>query len=296
MNEVIEKDIKIEDMIYEIRGKQVMIDSDLAKLYGVETKYLNRQVKRNIERFDNDFMFQLAESEYSNLKCQIVTSSLHNYGGRRTLPYVFTEFGVTALAGILRSDIAIDMSKKIVRAFVSMRHYIGNNEYRLSNVETKLLEHDNKINLLTESFNKLDENKKETDIYFHGKMFDAYYKIYKIFNEAKNELIIADNYADPTLLDIIKRLNVKVIIITKKDNLLTKRDIDKYNLQYHNLTIIYSNKFHDRYFILDKEIMYHCGTSINRIGYKTFSITLMGDKFACNNLLDYVTKIINKQY
>ena len=294
-NIIVKENIKIENLIYKVRGKQVMLDSDLAKLYGVETKYLNRQVKRNIERFDDDFMFQLTDLEYSNLKCQFVTSSLNSYGGRRTIPYVFTEFGVTALAGILRSNIAIDMSKKIVRAFVTMRHYIGNTEYRLSNIETKIIEHDKDIKLLTEAFNKLDEEKQGTDIYFHGKMFDAYYKIYQIFNKCKNELIV-DNYADPTVLDIIKRLDIKVTIITKKDNLLTKQDIDKYNLEYHNLIVIYNNTFHDRYFILDKNIAYHCGASINRIGYKIFSITLMGDKFACNNLLDYVTKIINRQY
>lgn len=124
MNEVIEKD-KIENLIYEIRGKQVMLDSDLAQLYHVETKQLNRQVKRNIQRFDEDFMFQLTDSEYQNLKCQIGTSSLNNYGGRRNLPYVFTEMGVSTLASVLHSTIAINMSKKIIRTFVMMRHYIS---------------------------------------------------------------------------------------------------------------------------------------------------------------------------
>ena len=121
MNELIISNIKIEDMIYEIRGKQVMIDSDLAFLYKVETKYLNRQVKRNIDRFDDDFVFQLTDKEYQNLRCQNVTTNLNNY--RRTLPYVFTELGVTTLASILHSAVAIDTSKKIIRAFVSMRKY-----------------------------------------------------------------------------------------------------------------------------------------------------------------------------
>ena len=128
MNEVIVKDeVVVEDLIYEIRGRHVMVDSDLARLYEVETKQLNRQVKRNIERFDDDFMFQLTDSEYKNLKCQIGTSSSNNYGGRRTLPYVFTEMGVTTLASVLHSTIAISMSKKIIRAFVMMRHYISDN-------------------------------------------------------------------------------------------------------------------------------------------------------------------------
>ena len=128
MNDIIVKDeVVIENLIYEVRGKQVMLDSDLARLYEVETKQLNRQVKRNIERFDDDFMFQLTDSEYQNLKCQIGTSSSNNYGGRRTLPYVFTEMGVITLVSVLHSTIAINMSKKIIRAFVMMRHYISSN-------------------------------------------------------------------------------------------------------------------------------------------------------------------------
>ena len=308
MNDIIEKDdIKIENMIYEIRGKQVMLDSDLARLYECKngTKEINQAVKNNLDKFPERFSWILDDIEYKNLRSKNLTSSLNknNYGGRRYKCRVFTEQGIYMLATILKSKIATEVTLNIMDTFVLMKKYISNSLIEQTYINNIVLENHYEINeiknnvkQLTESFNNLDEKKKETEIYFHGKMFDAYYKIYQIFNESKNELIIIDNYADPTLLDIIKRLNVKVIIITKKDNLLTKQDIDKYNLQYHNLTIIYSNKFHDRYFILDKKIMYHCGTSINRIGYKTFSITLMGDKFACNNLLDYVTKIINKQY
>ncbi len=296
MNDIIVKaDTKIENLIYEIRGKQVMLDSDLSKLYECVngTKDLNKSVKRNMERFPDNFMFQLTKEEYDSLRFQIGTLENRRGQHRKYLPYVFTEQGVAMLSSILHTNNAINMSIKIMEAFVTMRHYVGDNEYRLSNVETKLLEHDNKIKLLTESFNKLDEKKKETEIYFHGKMFDAYYKIYKIFNEAKNELIIVDNYADPTTLDIIKRLDIKVTIITKKDNLLTKQDIDKYNLEYHNLKVIYNTTFHDRYFILDNNIAYHCGASVNRIGYKTFSITKVGDKFASENLIKHVMNIIN---
>ena len=117
-------------------------------------------------------------------------------------------------------------------------------------------------------------------------MFDAYYKIYQIFNESKNELIIIDTYADNTILDIVKRLNVSVTIITKENNLLTHQDIEKYNSQYSNMKVIYNNSFHDRYFILDKSILYHCGTSINRIGYKTFSITKVNDEEVLKMILD----------
>ena len=227
--------------------------------------------------------------EFLNWKSQIVMSKNDIYGLRRA-PYVFTEQGVAMLSAILKSNVAIDISIKIMDAFVKMRHYIGNNEYRLSNVETKLIEHDKNIKLLQESFKKFEEKKKINEIYFNGQIFDAYSKVLDIFKNAKKELIIIDSYADNTILDIIKRLNIEVILITKKDNLLTDQDIEKYNKQYHNLKVIYNNTFHDRYFILDKEEVYHCGASINRIGYKTFSINLLTDKTITKILLN---KIIN---
>src|SRR5574344_2058631 len=142
MNDLIVKD-NIENMIYEIRGKQVMLDSDVAKLFGYETKNLNRQLQRNKERFPDNYCFQLTNLEYENLRCQNVTSK--GYGGRRYLPYVFTEYGITMLAGILKSEIAIKTSIKIVDAFINMRKYINNNKNILLNMETKLIEHDNKL-------------------------------------------------------------------------------------------------------------------------------------------------------
>lgn len=173
MNEVITNENKIENMIYEIRGKQVMLDSDLAQLYGCKngTKVINQAVHRNIDRFPNDFYFQLTEDEYLSLKSQTVTSSSNNnYGGVRKLPYVFTEQGVAMLASVLRTDVASKMSVAIMRAFVSMRHYIGNNEYRISNIETKIIEHDKNIQLLQESFDKLEEQRKINEIYFNGRI------------------------------------------------------------------------------------------------------------------------------
>ena len=293
MNDVIVKDeVVIENLIYEIRGVQVMLDSDLAKLYEVETKQLNRQVKRNIERFDEDFMFQLTDLEYQNLKCQIGTSSSNNYGGRRTLPYVFTEMGVTTLASVLHSDVAISMSKKIIRAFVMMRHYISSNLIEQKYINNLVLEDHDKIKALETSFNKLEEKRKVNEIYFNGQIYDAYSKIQDIFKTATKKIIIIDTYADNTLLDIIKRLNIEAIIITKKNNLLTNQDITKYNKQYHNLKVIFNNGFHDRYFLIDEKVVYHCGTSINRIGYKTFSINLISDEEVCNSLINKVNKII----
>ena len=196
------------------------------------------------------------------------------------------------LATILKSKIATQVSIQIMDAFVTMRHYIGNNEHRLSNIESKIIEHDSEIKLLQESFKKFEEKRKVSEIYFDGQIFDAYSKIQEIFKSAKNELIIIDAYADNTILDIIKRLKINVIIITKPNNLLTKQDIKKYNLQYNNLKVCYDNTFHDRYFILDGNEVYHCGASINRIGYKTFSITLIGDSEVCQSLINKVNKII----
>ena len=290
MNEIIEKEnIIIEDMIYEIRGKQVMLDSDLAKLYQVETKRINEAVKNNLDKFPERFSWIVSDEEQINLRSKFSTSSeKNNYGGRRYKIRVFTEQGVAMLATILKSSIATKVSIRIMDAFVAIRHYIGDNEYRLSNVEAKVLEHDNDIKLLQESFKKFEEKKKNNEIYFNGQIFDAYSKILDIFKDAKKELTIIDAYADNTILDIIKRLNVQATIITKKDNLLTNQDIQKYNQQYHNLKIIFNNTFHDRYFILDNDIVYHCGTSINRIGYKTFSITKMNDKDVCNLLINKI--------
>jgi hypothetical protein len=284
MNELTVNEIKIENMIYEIRGKQVMLDSDLAKLYQVETKRINEAVKNNPDKFPNRYILRISEKEYQFLKSKISTSK----GGSRKGHTAFTEQGVAMLATILKSNIATKVSIRIMDAFVAMRHYIGNNEYRLSNVEAKVLEHDNDIKLLQESFKKFEEKKKNNEIYFNGQIFDAYSKILDIFKDAKKELTIIDAYADNTILDIIKRLNVQATIITKKDNLLTNQDIQKYNQQYHNLKIIFNNTFHDRYFILDNDIVYHCGTSINRLGYKTFSITKMNDKDVCNLLINKI--------
>lgn len=301
MNEVIEKE-QIENLIYEIRGKQVMLDSDLARLFGYETKNLNRQVQRNIERFPENYCFQLTEKEYRDLRCQNVTSSLNsNYGGRRYMPYVFTEHGITMLSGILKSEIAVKMSLKIVDTFIKMKKYISDNLLEQKYINNQVFKNtediktnSEKIRLLQESFDKLSEKTNDTEIYFAGQMYDAYSKILNIFKNAKNELIIIDSYADNVILDIIKRLETKVIVITKPNNLLTKQDIEIYNKQYNNLKVIFDNTYHDRYFIIDNEEIYHCGTSINRIGYKTFSITLMNDEDTYNKLLDKVKKMITK--
>ena len=294
-NLIIKDDVIIENLIYEVRGKQVMLDSDLARLYECVngTKSINLAVNRNIERFPEDFYFQLTKEEYNNLKFQIETSnSSNNLGGVRKLPYVFTEQGVAMLATVLRTKIAAQMSISIMRAFVTMRKYISSNLIEKKFINKQVLKNTEDIRLLKESFHRFEEKRKVNEIYFNGQIYDAYSKIQDIFKSATKKLVIIDAYADNTLLDIVKRLNVEVIIITKPNNLLTKQDITKYNKQYHNLKVIYINDFHDRYFLIDENEIYHCGSSINRIGYKTFSITLIGDKEVCNLLLNRVNKIM----
>lgn len=288
----------IETMIYEINGKQVMLDSDLARLYQCKngTKTINLAVKRNIERFPEDFCFQLTDIEYKNLRFQIETTNYNYNNMSRSLPYAFTEEGVAMLATILRTAVAAKVSINIMKAFVSMRKYISSNLLEQKYINNQVLKntevidkHSFEIKLLQESFDKFEEKKKVNEIYFNGQIYDAYSKILDIFSKCKSELIIIDSYADKTILDIIRRLKINVILITKENNLLSNTDIERYNKQYSNLKVIYNNTFHDRYFILDKDIVYHCGTSINRIGYKTFSINLISD-------IDMIQTLIKKVY
>ena len=239
-------------------------------------------------------MFQLTKEEFLNWRSQFVTSRNDKIGLRRP-PYAFTEQGVAMLSGILKSDIAINTSILIIDTFVSMRHYLIENKdiYKsINNINNKLIEHDEKIE---EIFSKFDKNNEY--LYLPGQIYDAYSKVVDIFKESKKELIIVDSYADKNLLDIIKNLKVKVVIITKKNNLLKELDIEKYNKQYSNLKVIHSNTFHDRYFIIDKKTIYHCGASINRIGYKTFSINKIEDNIIKELILKNINDIcVTKQY
>ena len=291
MNNIIEKELNIEDMIYEIRGKQVILDSDLARLYKCKngTKTINQAVKRHINKFPKRFMFQLTINEHLELQSQLGTTNNMS----RTLPYVFTEEGVAMLATVLRTSVAEQVSVSIMDAFVKMRHYLNGNLIEQKFINNMVLEHDNSIKLLQETFNKLEEKRKINEIYFNGQIYDAYSKIKDIFAESKEELIIIDNYVDKTILDMIKNLKIKVIIITKENNKLTTLDIEKYNKQYHNLKVIYNETFHDRYFIIDRNKIYHCGTSINYIGSKTFSINILEDEIVKESLLNKIKKDLN---
>ena len=295
MNQVIEKQLKIENMIYEIRGKYVMLDSDLAKLFGYQTKDLNRNVKNNINRFPNNYCFKLTASEYESLRCKNFTLKNGRGEHRKYLPYVFTEHGITMLAGILKSDVAIQMSLKIVDTFITMKKYISSNLIEQKYINNQVIKNTEDIKLLQESFSKFEEKKKVNEIYFEGQIYDAYSKIIDILKEAKRSIVIIDAYSDKTILDIIRNLNIEVTLIVKSKSLLTKIDIEKYNQQYSNLNIIYNDTFHDRYFILDEKIIYHCGTSINRIGSKTFSINILEDDVVKELLIKKVDKLIMKR-
>ena len=294
MKDIALNENKIENMIYEIRGVQVMLDSDLAKLYECTngTKDINKAVNRNLKRFPIDFYFQLSKEEYQILKFQNGTSNLNTHGGIRKLPYVFTEQGVAMLASVLKTEIASYMCVSVMRAFVNMRKYISSSLFEQKYINNLVIEDHEKIKKIEKSFQKFEEKRKANEIYFDGQIYDAYSKIQDIFKSAAKKLIIVDAYADNTILDIIKRLSVEVIIITRSNKLLTQQDIEKYNEQYDNLKVCFDDTFHDRYFIVDNNDIYHCGTSINHIGCRTFSINIIGDKDAYKNLFIKIDKIV----
>ena len=277
----LKEELNIENMIYEIRGKQVMLDSDLAKLYNVETKRINEAVKNNPDKFPGRFYFRINENEFLSLKSKFSTSK----GGSRKGHNVFTEQGIAMLSTILKSKVAVETSIRIMDAFVKMRKYISANLIEQDNMKNMLIKHDNEIKLLQESFSKLEEKEKINHIFYEGQIYNAYLLLIDIFNEAKKEIIIIDNYADKSILDMITNLNVKVIIVTKKFNLLKDIDIKKYNKQYHNLKVIYSDKFHDRFIILDKKVLYHSGASYKDLGNKCFAINKIEDNEYLKNIL-----------
>ena len=297
MNELLNE--RIENIIYEIRGKQVMLDSDLARLYQIETKRINEAVRNNSLKFPERFSWKLTDMEFDSLRSKISTSKNDlGKGGRRYNPRVFTEQGVAMLATILKTKVAIQTSIQIMDAFVMMRKYMSNellDQQYIKNIllkhENKLMELDDSVLLLQKTFDKLESKELLNQIYFDGEIYDAYSKILDIMSKAKKEITIIDNYADKVVLDMIRRLKVSVTLITKNNSLLSKIDIEKYNKQYNNLIVKYNNTFHDRYIILDKAIVYHCGASINYIGYKTFSINKLQDKEVIDLLINKILRI-----
>lgn len=288
----------IKNLIYTIRGKQVMLDSDVAMLYHCETRIINQAVKRNIDRFPERFCFKLIESEVENLKSQFVISSLtkENYGGRRKLPTVFTEQGIAMLSGLLRNEIAIQVSINIMDAFVEMRRFLSTNGQvfeRLSNVEYKLLEQDRKLSNCEKNFetvfDELQKNKElgfKQKIFFNSQIYDAYSLVIDIIKTAKNKILIIDNYIDDSVLKMLLKKNkdVEVVILTSQNSNISKLDIQKFNKQYPTLKIARTNKFHDRFIVIDNKQLYHIGASLKDLGKKCFAISKIED-------MEYVEKI-----
>ena len=299
---MVKDDIKIEDLIYEIRGKYVMLDSDLAILYGCKngTKEVNQAVRNNPSKFPERFSWVLENVEYNNLRSKNLTSSTSgSHGGRRYKVRVFTEQGVAMLATILKTKVATEVSIRIMDAFVAMRHYISSNLIEQKYINNMVLEDNERINkntvdikLLQESFDKLETAKEINHVYFNGKVYDAYSKVLDIFGEAKDKLIVVDRYTDKTFLDMIRNIECNVILITGKRSNLTKLDIDKYNQDYNNLTVYYDDTFHDRYFVIDNNKVYHSGNSINHIGYRKSGIDVIHDKNVCATVINDIEKII----
>lgn len=270
--------MEIRNLIYSIRGKQVMLDSNLASLYQVETKNLNKAVKRNIERFPASFCFQLNEEEAEILRFQIGTSSL-NYGGRRYLPYVFTEQGVAMASAILRSHIAVKVSVEIMEAFVEMRRILISNAslfHRLDKIELKQLEADQKFE---EIFKAMESDKlhSEKGIFYDGQVFDAYAFVSDIIRTAKNSIILLDNYADDTVLTLLGKRSedVTATIYTRNISNQLRLDVQRYNSQYPRIEIEIFSDAHDRFLIIDDTELYHIGASLKDLGKKWFAFSRM---------------------
>lgn len=289
-NLVIVDNREIQNMIYTFRGKQVMVDSDLAMLYQVETKVFNQAVKRNLNRFPDNFRFQLTEEEYENLKSQFVTSSENTHGGRRYMPYVFTEQGIAMLSTVLKSDVAVEVSIKIMDSFVETRRFLLSNKEmlaRLDRVELKQLETDKK---LEEVFNYIATNTEvKQNIFFDGQIYDAFSFIVGLVKKAKKEIILIDNYVDVNTLNILCKKNkgVDVVITTAGKGSLSTKDIMKFNAQYPKLSVKINTDFYDRFLIVDKTEVYHIGASIKDAGKKSFGITKIEDK-------DLIMGLVNK--
>ena len=300
MNELIEQ-TDIRNLIYEVRGVEVMLDSDLAILYGCAngTKTINQAVKRNIERFPSNFYFQLTKEEYQNLKSQIGTSNDNFYGGIRKLPYVFTEQGVAMLSSVLKTNNAAKISVNIMNAFVYMRRFINENKNvfkRIINIENKtdfientLKEHDKNFEIIFDKFDRKEDLKSK--LFFDGEIYDAYSLLVDIISKANKEIIIIDNFVDKVTLDILskKKVNVMVLLITDENkSKLTKTDINKFNSEYPLLQIKYTNAFHDRFIIIDNKELYHLGASLKDLGKKVFAINKLNDKHYLKLLISMI--------
>jgi hypothetical protein len=277
-NEVVKFEESIRDKIYSIRGLQVMLDRDLAELYGVETKRLNEAVKRNKERFPETFCFILTNSEFTKWRSQFATSNNLKIG-LRWKPYAFTELGVAMLAGVLKSETAVKISIMIIEAFVAMRKFIQANGQifqRLDRVEVKLLENDQKFEKVFDALESKDRI-PDQGIFFEGQVFDAYNFVSDLFRRAEKSIVIVDNYVDDTVLLHLTKIKkgVQVKIVTKSVSDQFRLDIKKFEEQYFHVEVKASKSIHDRFIIIDGEVLYHLGASLKDLGRKLFGFTKM---------------------
>ena len=266
----------IENLIFEIRGQQVMLDRDLAMLYGVETKRLNEQVRRNLERFPEDFMFQLNQYELANWKSQIATSNSVLMGLRKC-PFAFTENGVAMLSGVLKSPTAVAVNIQIMRAFTTARRFIAANSQifqRLNSIERHQIETDHRIE---EVFQRLEAGQQpQQGIFFDGQIFDAYHFVSNLVREAKSSIVLFDNYIDDTVLTLLDKRepNVSATIYTRSITPKLALDLQRHNMQYAPVNILEVNKIHDRFLCID-DVVYHIGASLKDLGKKWFAFSKM---------------------
>lgn len=286
----------IKRLIYTVRGKQVMLDSDVAMLYKCETKILNQTMKRNMKRFPEDFCFQLIEEEYISLRSQIVTLNETGRGQhRKYLPFVYTEQGISMLSPLLNNEIAVQVSISIMSAFVDMRKFINTNRDLFEKViiienkiYKKFLNYDNKFEQIFNALQK--ENEFKQKIFFEGQVYDAYSLIVDIIRRANKKIVIIDNYVDDSILKMLakKNKNVETVILTSENSNISKLDIQKLNKEYPTLKLAKTDKFHDRFIIIDNNELYHCGASIKDLGKKCFAISKMGNE----EVLSIIQKVV----
>ena len=298
--ELVVSQMHIENRIFTIRGVQVMLDSDLAEMYQTETKFINRAMKRNPDRFPETFAFQLTAEDLKNLRFQFGTSSektalrfqsgtLNMHGGRRTLPYVFTEQGIAMLSAVLQTPVAVKVSVRIINVFVEMRKLIIGHSgliQRMEGVEQKLVETDQKFDKV---FKALDANVIPSQgIFFDGQVFDAYELASKIIRSAKESLVLIDNYIDENTLTHLakKKKGVKALLLTKNTSKQVNLDVQKANAQYGDFAVKQFTPSHDRFLIIDKgEAVYHIGASLKDLGKRWFAFSKMNK--------DSVASIVN---
>lgn len=294
LQEIMTSDNTIRNLIFVVRGQQVMMDSDLAALYQVETKVFNQAVKRNIARFPDAFRFQITDGEYTDLRSKIVTSN--GRGGRRYLPYVFTEQGIAMLSAVLNSDIAIQVSIHIMTAFVEMRRFLANNSVlfqKISEVNWRQQEYEKRTD---ERFEKVfdyiaEHNEVKQKIFFDGQIYDAFSLLVELVGRAEKSIILIDNYVDVDTLNILakKKRNVNACIYTVKQTKLTAADVRSFNRQYPKLEVKYTGSFHNRFLIIDDNCAYHIGASFKDAGRKCFAINCLENKKNIEHIMRRLT-------